>query len=209
MIRFRESFKRHVSDNIWLYGIIIFFFILGICIGALTVNNIDVETKNSLNQYIDGFLNITRSEGINSFDVLKEAVKNNFFTTLLVVIMGLTYVGIVFIPLLAGFRGFCIGFVIAFLTDSMGNSGYLLSLVSILPQNIIYIPTIIIICVYAFNISMNTLRNKFLRKRNFFSSYLFQYFITSTVLFVVLLGGSIIESYITPLLIKLLSQYIS
>ncbi|MFZ5353536.1 MAG: stage II sporulation protein M [Bacillota bacterium] len=209
LTRFNEIIRRHLTENIWLYCIMVFFFVLGVCLGALAVNNVSVDAKNELRSYMEGFLNITESEGIYAADILKQSVIFNFITIIVIFFFGMTYFGIAVIPIIAGFRGFCIGFTVAFLTESFSRGGYLLSLVSILPQNIIYIPVLIILCVCSLCLSLNVLRNRYIRKYNQLSGFIMPYSITMVVLFGAMLAGSLIESYLTPFIIRFVIPYVT
>ncbi|MDF2520804.1 MAG: stage sporulation protein [Clostridia bacterium] len=206
--KLNETIRRHLSDNIISYAIILFFFILGISLGALTVNNIDIDTKSSIKAYIDGFISISRTDSINSAEILRQSIKLNLLTAAALFIFGLTYAGILLVPAISAFRGFCLGFTVAFLTDSLGKGGFLLALVSILPQNLIYLPVLLIICVCSISLSIAVLRNKLNRKHNELSSFVWSYTLSVLFLFTVMIGGSIIEAYLTPFLVKLVAPYL-
>lgn len=208
MLRLNETIRRHLSDNIISYAVIVFFFILGISLGALTVRNIDIDTKSNVKEYIDGFISISRTDSVHSIEILKQSIKFNLITSVALFLAGLTYAGIVIVPLISAFRGFCLGFTVAFLTDSLGRGGFLLSLVSILPQNLVYIPVVIVFCVCSISLSFAILRSKLNKKGNEAMSYIWSVTMTAVFLFVIMTGGSIIESYITPYLIKLVAPYL-
>ncbi|MHB1391771.1 MAG: stage II sporulation protein M [Clostridia bacterium] len=203
-----DSIKRHLADNIWIYLIVIFIFILGISLGTLAVNNIDEVSKTDAKTYIEGFLDMTSKNELQSSYILKQSIKFNFYFTLILFFSGMIYFGIIFIPILIAFRGFCIGFSIAFLTENLGRNGFLLSLGSVLPQNLIYLPVIIVMGVIGINYSLWTLRNKYFKKfgaqNNLFATYAF----STLVLFILLIAGCIVESYITSLIIRAITPYI-
>lgn len=208
LLRLNETIRRHLTDNIFSYAIIFFFFILGISLGALTVSNIDIDTKSNVKSYIDGFISISRTDSIQSAEILKLSLKFNLATTAALFISGLTYAGLILVPAITTFRGYCLGFTIAFLTDSLGKGGFLLALVSILPQNLVYIPILLVFCVCSLSFAFAVLKSKLNRKRSEVGEYLVSFALTSLVLFLMLMGGSIIESYITPYLVKLVSPYL-
>lgn len=203
-----DSIKRHVSDNIWIYLIILFMFILGISLGALTVNNIDGTSRLDATTYIQGFLNLTSQNELQSVYILKQSIKFNLYFTLVIFLSGLTYLGILFIPIIIAFRGFCIGFSIAFLTQNLGSNGFLLSLGSILPQNLIYVPVTIVMGVIGLNYSVISLRNKYLKRFGATQNLFAVYALSTLVFFIVLIVGCIIESYITSQIIRMITPYI-
>lgn len=208
LLRLNEAIKRHLSDNIISYAIIVFFFILGISLGAITVNNIDIETKSDVKAYIDSFISISRTDSVHSLEILKQSIKFNLITCLALFLSGLTYAGVLIVPLISTFRGFCVGITVAFLNDSLSKGGLLLSLASILPQNLVYIPVLIVFCVCSISLAFTILRNRLNRKSNELTGYFWSMGMTGLFLFVMMIGGSIIESYITPYLVKLVAPYL-
>jgi stage II sporulation protein M len=203
-----DSIKRHLADNIWIYLIIIFIFILGISLGALAVNNIDEVSKSDAKTYVEGFLDLTSQNELQSADILKQSIKFNLYFTAILFFSGLVYLGILFIPALIAFRGFCIGFSIAFLTGNLGRNGFLLSLGSVLPQNLIYVPVIIIMGVIGMNYSLWALRNKYFKKFGALNKLFATYAFSTLMLFIVLIAGCIVEAYITSLIIRAITPYI-
>ena len=203
-----DSIRRHLADNIWIYMIVIFMFILGISLGALTVKNIDEVSKTDARAYIEGFLDLTSQSGLQSAYILKQSIKFNFYFTLVLFLSGLVYLGILFIPILIVFRGFCIGFSIAFLTENFGSNGFLLSLGSVLPQNLIYVPVIIVMGVIGLNYSLWAMRNKYFKKFGAIPNLFATYALSTLVLFILLIAGCIVESYITSQIIKVITPYI-
>jgi len=202
-----DSIRRHLADNIWIYLIIIFMFILGISLGALTVNNIDDVSKTDATTYIKGFLDLTSQNELQSAYILKQSIKFNFYFTLAIFLSGLTYLGMLFIPLIVAFRGFCIGFTVAFLTENLVSNGFLLSLGSILPQNLIYVPVIIVMGAIGLNYSVLTLRNKHFKRFGTIQNLFATYALSALVLFILLIAGCIVESYITSQIIRMITHY--
>lgn len=203
-----DSIRKHIADNIWVYLAVILMFIIGISLGALTVNNIDDIAKADAKTYIEGFLNLTSQNDLQPSYILKQAIKLNLYFSLLMFFSGLVYLGVILIPVYVAFRGFCIGFSIAFLTENIGRNGFLLSLGSVLPQNIIYVPVILIMGAIGMNYSLRALRNKYFKKfgpqPNLFATYAF----SMVVLFILLAAGCIVESYITSVIVKAITPYI-
>lgn len=204
-----DTIKRHLADNIWIYSIIILMFVLGITIGALAVNGIDDMTGTDARLYLEGFLDYASRGELQSVYILKQSIKFNLYFALLMFLSGLIYLGMFFIPLLTVFRGFCIGFSIAFLTESFGRTGFVLSLGSILPQNIIFVPVIIIIGVVGLNYSLYTFRCRYLKKIRIEQRFFSAYALSAFVLFTLLIAGSIVEAYITSLIVKLITSYMT
>lgn len=203
-----DSIRRHLADNIWIYLIIIFVFIFGISLGALAVNNLDEVTKTDARTYLQGFLDLTSQNQLQSESILKQSIKLNLYFSLVLFFSGLVYIGIIIIPVLVAFRGFCIGFSIAFLIESIGGNGFLLSLSSVLPQNLIYVPVMIVMGVIGLNYSMWALRGKYFKKAAAVPRLFATYALSILILYIMLVAGSIVEAYITSLLVKVIVPYI-
>ncbi len=200
--------RRHLAQNLWVYTIILFMFIVGVSLGALTVNTLDDATREDAKTYIEGFLNIAANNEISQSSILRQSIKFNLYFSVLVLFSGLFYLGVVLVPVLAAFRGYCIGFTVAFLTQSMGSNGFYLALASVLPQNLIYVPVIIILCACALNQAFSIFRNKYFRKYSGIPGQISAYIISIAILFVLFVAGSIVESYITSTVIKLITPYL-
>ena len=203
-----NTIRRHLADNIWFYMIVVFAFVLGISLGAMTVNTIDDVSASDAKQYIEGFLDLTAQNDLQSAYILKQSIKFNLYFTLVLFCSSLVYLGIVIIPALVAFRGFCIGFSVAFLTGNFGGNGFLLSIGSILPQNIIYVPIIIVMGVSGLNYSLWTFRNRYLKRYPANTTSFAPYAFSTLIMFVLLISGCIVESYITSILIKAITPYV-
>jgi len=204
-----DAIKKHLAYNICVYLIIAALFIFGTAIGALAVNNIGETTKADARIYLEGFLSIASKGGLNSAQILKQSVKFNLYFALAVFSSGLVYLGIIFIPALTVFRGFCIGFSIAFLAENYRSGGFLLSIGSVLPQNIIYVPIFIVMSVIALNYSLQIFKNKYIKKSRADPGLFTAYAFSNLILFILLIAGSIVEAYITSTIVKTIVPYIS
>lgn len=204
-----HTIRRHLADNIWIYMIVIFVFVIGVSLGAMVVNSIDDVSRNDARIYIEGFLDLTSRNELQPVYILKQSIKFNLYFTLILFLSGLTYPGIVIVPLLVAFRGFCIGFSVAFLTQSFGGNGFLFSIGSVLPQNIIYVPIVIVMGVTGLNHSLWALRSRYFKKYGASANLFAPYAFTALVLFVILAAGCIVEAYITSIVIKGITPYVT
>lgn len=203
-----DTIKRHLADNIWIYLIVIFVFIIGISLGALTVNNIDEVTKADARAYLEGFMDLTSRNELQAASILKQSIKFNLYFALVLFFSGLVYFGILFIPVLVAFRGFCIGFSIAFLTGNFESNGFLLALSSVLPQSIIYVPVTIVMGVIGLNYSLWAFRSKYFKKFGAVPNLFAVYALSAFVLLILLIAGSIVEAYITSQIVRIIIPYI-
>jgi stage II sporulation protein M len=181
---------------------------VGISSGAFTTKALSQAENKELIKYLQNFFRIVDTKVIDQFSILKQALINNLQTGVLIWILGVTIIGIPLILLLVAVRGFIIGFTVGFFIQQMGVKGLIFSILSLLPQNIIIIPGVIIVAVLGISFSIMLIRNKVKKTR--YDNVLNQFFVYSTVIAIVhifIAVGCLVEAYISPLFIKYMSSY--
>ncbi len=190
-----------------IYFTVLLFFMIGISSGAFITKALsDVENKELID-YIENFFKILNTKEINNYLILKQALISNLKMALLIWILGVTIIGIPIILLLVLIRGFIIGFTVGFFIKQMKLKGLVFSIFSMLPQNILIVPGIILIGVTSISFSIMLIKS---RRKNGYGNILNQFFIYSTsisIIYLIISLGCFVEAYISPLFIKLLSNY--
>jgi len=130
----RAGFYSHVKGNFFLYVLVLTALMIGIVVGAFTVNNITEVQREQIKEYINKFYQIAKSVELNPVQIFKQSLLNNFVTVFLLWILGATIVGIPFIFLIVGARGFTLGFSIGVMIKEMQFKGVLLTILGVLPQ---------------------------------------------------------------------------
>lgn len=119
-------------------------------------------------------------------------------------LLGLSIVGVLFIPLLIFLRGFVLGFTVAFLLTELSSLGFLFTLFLVLPHNLIVLPTILFAAVSGVVFSWG-LVEKVLDRGSFFPfPGLLDYMFLFLLLALFLLLGSLVEACIVPILLRIL-----
>jgi len=96
----KEYFKRNIFQYIFLSVILI----IGIIIGSVTVNFIsDVQAAN-IQSFINGFLANVNSTAVDYSSVFYLSMSNNMKTAALLILLGLSIIGIPFILGVIWFR---------------------------------------------------------------------------------------------------------
>ena len=200
--------KKHLASNIGVYALVLFFFLIGISLGAISINSVSLEMKNQVISYIEGFLKLASNENFDSSLVLKQSIKLNLYSIIIIYLSGFLSLGVIIIPAYLIFRGYCLGFTIGFLAQNLGSNGFILSLVSILPQSTIYVPLIMVISVIGISQSICKIRNRVVKKMDQSKIQALSYSISIVFLTLALIFGSLIESYITPVLVRIATPYL-
>ncbi|QZY56823.1 stage II sporulation protein M [Crassaminicella profunda] len=208
--RFRTIAFKHIQGNGILYFFVCMFFIIGISSGAFTVKALADYQKQELISYMRDFFHILSNKPIDASSVLKQSLMNNLQTAALIWVLGITVIGMPLILLLVAIRGLIIGFTVGFLVEQLGVKGILFSFISIFPQNLIIIPSIIVIAVIGIGFSKMLVRNRLNKSYNTNNSTFRQFILYSTInasIFFFIILGCIIEAYVTPVFMKALSKY--
>lgn len=207
--RLRDGVLDHIKSNFGLYFLVFTFFAIGVGAGAFTVRALDEVQKQELIRYLQGFFQILTSKNINSLAVLSQSIQNNIQTVIVIWILGITVIGIPITLLILGVRGFIIGFTVGFLVNGLGWKGLFFTVLAILPQNIIIIPCLMSIGVFSVSFSLMIIKNRMAKRwtNNYWQKFL-SYSIVVMALFIITILGSLIEAYIVPVFIKLLSSYL-
>jgi stage II sporulation protein M len=105
-------------------------------------------------------------------------------------------------------KGFILGFTVGFLIDELGFTGILFSTISLFPQNIIIIPSIVIIGVSALSFSLILLKNKRGTEKYSIIQQVTGYTILVSLMALIIILGCFIEAYISPVFMKMMLPYI-
>ncbi|WP_168198281.1 stage II sporulation protein M [Crassaminicella thermophila] len=208
--RFQIIVLKHIQGNVFIYFIVCMFFIIGISSGAFTVKALADNQKQELINYMRSFFQVLSNKSIDASSILKQSLINNLQTAALIWILGITVIGAPLILLLIAIRGLIIGFTVGFLVEQLGFKGILFSFISIFPQNLFIIPSIIVIGVIGIGFSKMIIRNRKNRTYSSNDNTFRQFILYSTInsfisLFIIF--GCMIEAYITPVFMKALSKY--
>lgn len=196
----------HIKNNFWLYVISILCVFTGVVLGIYSVRYMGGFEKSDLLSYLKNFTTTIGSGSVNYKSIFLETLKNNVPIILAVWFLGLTMIGIPVILIIDIIKGFTIGFAMSFIISGMGIKGMWISLLGILPQNIIYIPCIIFSSVLAMEFSLMIFKDRsgLKWKSNVlvrFTSYSVCFLLVTTVMFI----GFFMEAYLTPNMIKLIA----
>lgn len=185
-----------------VYLAVFLIFGLGVTAGAVAARNLGSEQANELNHYLDRFLQQVDGLEVDQPAAVKDAVANNILIVLAIYLLGLTVIGIPVMLALVFTRGFALGFASGFLTQDRALMGVVLVLAAIFPQNLFFVPALIIGGVSSLSFAL-------LLARRFQDSYIkvWPSFLGYTGLMLLVLAAAVIagliEVYLTPLLVKL------
>lgn len=200
---------KHFKTNWFLYMVIVAFFIAGVTVGAYGLKYLSPDQTTDLSNYVDGFLSQLNSENMSNEIYVYGVIKESLLFTAVLYFLGLTIIGFPIILGLIFIKGFKLGFAVGFLVQEKAFKGIIFALLSILPQNLLYIPVVIIAGVTSISFSFLLLKALLFSRKMPLPGYFLRYSAFMVILAIVLVGAGFLEAYVTPVFMKAIVRYIS
>ncbi len=198
----KSRIKQHLKENTWHYILLVLIFILGMFLGYQKVYSLEGEVRQHLLALINNYLLGGYKGELSGSHIFISAYIQQLKSIALIWFLGLTVIGI---PLILGVvlvRGFSLGFTVGFLVQEKAGAGVIISILSILPQNLVYFPLIIAWALIAINFSVYIVKGRD-RGGLPLAKGLIRYFWFLMVFVLVVMVGVLIEAYLAPWLLGL------
>jgi stage II sporulation protein M len=194
----------HFREHSSIYLFVVVLFLMGVIFGAIVVNSLTFSQKEDLAYYLSQFFGeVSNGKVAASKDVFAQSLFDNSKFIGMMGILGISIIGLPVILIVLFMKGLVIGFTVGFLVNQMGWNGFLLSFVSVLPQNFIIIPVFIITATIAVSISLKMIRRQFMKKISEpILPLLGRYALVFVVAGLFLVIAALFEAYISPSLMK-------
>ena len=194
----------HFREHSSIYLFVVVLFLMGVIFGAVVVNSLTFSQKEDLAYYLSQFFGeVSNGKVAASKDVFAQSLFDNSKFIGMMGILGISIIGLPVILIVLFMKGLVIGFTVGFLVNQMGWNGFLLSFVSVLPQNFIIIPVFIITATVAVSISLKMIRRQFMKKISEpILPLLGRYALVFVVAGLFLVIAALFEAYISPSLMK-------
>lgn len=201
-----ETIKEHIINNHKEYIIVTLLFIIGIFLGVLFVNNIQESQRVEIDGYFNNFIEkLKNTEDINQVELLKTSMGQNIMLAVVIWFFGTTVIGIPVVFGIVLYRGFCLGYTISVCISIMGLSkGIVFVLVTLLLQNIIFIPAVLALAVSGFKLYKSIVKDN--RKENI-KLEIVRHTIFSLIMTLVLIVASLIEIFLSTNLLRVIIKY--
>lgn len=182
--------KENILNNAKSYFIVVVIFVVGTFLGVMFINQLN--DKSEVEKYINTYVDETKLiENGDYFQEFKNDVKKNITLVFLLWFAGTTIIGIPIVFGLILFRGFCLGYTIASCIYVMGKiKGLIFIALTILLQNIIFIPAIMILGVSSIKLYKSIIKDR--RKENIKLSII-KHSIISFIVLITLVISSIVK----------------
>jgi stage II sporulation protein M len=202
--KYQDVAATHFREYSSIYLFVIVLFLMGVIFGAVIVNSLSFTQKEDLFYYLSQFFGQAATGKVaDGRDLFLQSFLHNGKFIGLIWILGVSIIGLPVILILLFMKGMVVGFTVGFLVNQMGWDGFLLSFVSILPQNFIIIPVFIITAAMAVTFSLKMIRNQFMKKINQpIMPQFFRYIFSFVAAIVFLAAAAAVEAYLSPALLK-------
>ncbi len=146
-LKIGNTIYQHITNNSKEYILLTLIFLIGIFLGVMFINNSQETQRGEITSYLNNFIDkLKNTEKLESAEILKTTIIENIILAITLWFFGTTVIGIPVVFGIILYRGFCLGYSIASIILTIGiGKGIIFVLISLLLQNIIFIPAIIAI----------------------------------------------------------------
>ena len=201
-----QIIKANIITNKKEYILVTLIFLVGVFLGVMFINNAKDSQIEEIKTYLAEFIDkLKNTEDLNTFSLLKTTLKQNTILAILLWFFGTTVIGIPIVFGIIMYRGFCLGYSISSIILTIGTGkGIAFSLITLLLQNIIFVPAIIALGVSGFKLYKSIVKDK---NRENIKIEVLRHTIFSIVMLIALYVSSIVEIVISTNFLKIFVKY--
>ncbi|MBR5614482.1 MAG: stage II sporulation protein M [Clostridia bacterium] len=201
-IQLRKSLSEHLSRNKWQYFCVTLSLIIGVFAGSLTATMKNAEFE-SLETYIKNFVSAYSLQSVNNIDVFKFSIYNNIKVIIFMWVSGL-WIWLMPMSIVQIFsKGYKLGVSATVFVRVFGIPGIFFSFVSMLPQILLLVPSLIIYAVFNIKFSFALYRTKGQRvSGNAKSEMYFKNFLHLIGIIFISLLCSLTDAFVMPVILK-------
>lgn len=198
-----HSLMLHFQSQKSIYIFVTTLFLMGVIFGAVLVNSLDPSQKEGLLHYLGYFFQGLKEENIAEPKVaFQHSFGDHLKTIGLMWILGLSVIGMPVLLILLFLKGLVIGFTVGFLFSKLSWQGLWFAFVSIVPQNLLIIPAMIILTAAGIRFSITLIKNRLIHHRGVIYPHFVSFSLLVTCMAVVMLFSSAFEAYVSPVMMK-------
>lgn len=200
----RNRLAGHLREHASMYIFHTVLLVMGVIFGAVIVNSLSATQKQDLFYFINEFfVQMKNGEIVSAKEVFSHTLAYNSKFIGIIWLLGISMIGLPIILVMLFLKGMVVGFTVGFLVQQMGLSGFLLSVAAVLPQNFIALPVYIFVVVAAVAFSLQMIKKLFVKRfYQPFAPMLLRYILVYGAANLLLCAAAVIESYLTPLLMR-------
>lgn len=178
--------------------------IIGIIAGSIFMAILSETDKKLVTDYFNNYISNIENNKLNYLESIKNGLFNNLLYIIIIWILGISIIGIPIVTIMFFIKSFTLGFSIASIVFNYKLKGCLLNFINIFPHQMIYFLTYMLITTYSIFFSLKMI-NSIINKKNMDFKVMMNKYVKILIISVIAITiGIIIETFITPLLIKII-----
>ncbi len=178
--------------------------IIGIIAGSIFMAILSETDKKLVTDYFNNYISNIENNKLNYLEGIKNGLFNNLLYIIIIWILGISIIGIPIVTIMFFIKSFTLGFSIASIVFNYKLKGCLLNFINIFPHQMIYFLIYMLITTYSIFFSLKMI-NSIINKKNMDFKIMMNKYVKILIISVIAITiGIIIETFITPLLIKLI-----
>ncbi|MBE7028229.1 MAG: hypothetical protein E7407_04260 [Ruminococcaceae bacterium] len=190
----------HIKSNVTYYVSILCAFVCGGIVAAACVLGLSELSLKELSIYFDDFFKSINSSGSDSFNIFKMAVESNLKLYILLILLSVMVIGSPFIVIVSSVLGYSLFFTLFFVFKTYGIRAMVFVFGAMLPHQLILLPCYALTLLTCLHFSVSLFKVKSDMK-----TVLPPFLIKMTVLFLVSLLSALLEAYVEPIFLELMS----
>lgn len=198
------------SSNLYIFVAVL--FVVGAVFGALIVGALTLEQQQELAGEMNRYVQVA---GSGAADVSSEALFwerfwFHFKWMMLIWILGITVIGVPGILALNFLKGALIGFAVGVLVQQYGWKGIVFFCISVVPQNVIAVPAMMIASAAAISFAIYVVKHRLLlvQQKGELLPQLGMLTSTSMIMMFLFAGAALFEAYLSPSIVGWASHYL-
>lgn len=178
--------------------------IIGIIAGSIFMAILSETDKKLVTDYFNNYISNIENNKLNYLESIKNGLFNNLLYIIIIWILGISIIGIPIVTIMFFIKSFTLGFSIASIVFNYKLKGCLLNFINIFPNQMIYFLIYMLITTYSIFFSLKMI-NSIINKKNMDFKIMMNKYVKILIISVIAITiGIIIETFITPLLIKII-----
>jgi len=184
-----------------LYIALLIVVVVAFILGILFLAVVSKANKELVKESLDTFFNSVKTDKLDYLSGLFSSLGNTVGINLVMWVLGISVVGIPLIIFLIFFKSFTLGFSLSSIVYFYGFKGILIGIIYIIP-NLISIFVYIVMGFYAISFSRHLFNLIFRKKEIIFKKLTTRYLKVLGISTLILIGCSILEIYLVPMILK-------
>lgn len=201
--KLKHTLKNKISQNKKIPGFIILLFVIGFIAGTVFMTIISKTDQSYVKQYMSSYIENIQNNQFNYLACFKDGFLSNLVLFIFIFLLGISVIGIPIIIFIYFFKSFILGFSITSFVLTFGLKGILYTLVFLIPNLLIYI-LLTILTIYAIKVSIYFIYSIF-HKLDINSKLIMNQYLKILIFSIAgIIIYSLLDTFVTPYLIRLI-----